>query len=124
MTVKYAMNKYSHSCLLGMVINRAGLSILQSLDMFNSNGPPKPLHTEAIFHYLTIHKQRINTRSCMHTHTILTLFVKSTVSYCYCVHTAVSVSYSICYHMHNNEIVFGIVTNTYYTQLPYLMCII
>ena len=39
-------------------------------------------------------------------YTILTLFVKSTVSNCYCVHTAVSVSYSICYHMYNNEIVF------------------
>ena len=105
-------------------MNRTGLSILESLDILNSNGPPKAIHAEAIVHYLTIHKQHINTQPHMRAHTILTLFVKSTVNYCYCVHTAVSVSYSICYHMYNNEVMLGIVTYTYYTQLPYLKCII
>ena len=59
----------------------------------------------------------------MHAHTILTLFVKSTISYCYCVQTAVSVGYSICYDI-TIEIVFGIVTYAHDTQPPCLMCII
>ena len=40
--------------------------------------------------------------------------------YCYCVYTAISAGYSICYHVYNKEIVFGIVTYIYDTQLPYL----
>ena len=59
----------------------------------------------------------------MHAHTILTLFVKSMISYCNCVRTAVSVGYSICYHI-TNGIVLGIVMYAHDTQPLYLMCII
>ena len=62
-------------------MGRAGLSILEALGNFNSSGPPKAIHAEANVHYQTIHKQHINTQLYMHAHTILTLFVKSTVSY-------------------------------------------
>ena len=71
-------------------ITRAGLSILGALGKFNSSGPPRAIHAEAIVHYSTIRKQHINTRLCMHANTVLILFVKSIVNYCYCVHTTVS----------------------------------
>ena len=81
---------------------RAGLSILGALDKFNSSGPPRAIHAEAIVHYSTIRKQHINTPLCMHANTVLILFVKSIVNYCYCVHTAVCAGYSICYHITMN----------------------
>ena len=60
---------------------RAGLSILGALEKFNSSGPPKAIHAKPIVHYMTIHKQHMKTQPCMHAHTILTLFVKSTAVY-------------------------------------------
>ena len=52
--------------------------------------PPKAFYAEAIIHYSTIHMQH------KYAHTILKLFVKC---YCCCVYTAVSVGYSMCYHI-------------------------
>ena len=44
-------------------MGRAGLSILEALGNFNSSGPPKAIHAEAIVHYQIIHKQHINTQT-------------------------------------------------------------
>ena len=62
--------------------SRAGLSILGAVGKFNSSGPPRAIHAEAIVHYSTIFKQHINIQLCMHANTVLTLFVKSMVSFC------------------------------------------
>ena len=63
--------------------SRASLSILGALGKLSSSGPPRAIHGKAFVHYSTICKQHINTRLCMHANTVLTLFVKSIVSYCY-----------------------------------------
>ena len=99
-------------------MNRASLSILGALDKFDLCGPQK-IFMQKLLPIIWQFTYNINTLWCMHAHTILTLFVKSMISYCYCVHTAVSVGYSICYHI-TNGIVFGIVMY----EPPYLMCII
>ena len=51
-------------------MGRAILNILGALGKFNSSGPPKAIHAEAIVHYLTIHMQHINIQLYMHAHTI------------------------------------------------------
>ena len=68
--------------VLGCYSTRADLSIVGALGKFNSSGPPRAIHAEAIVHYSTICKQHINTQLCMYANTLLTLFVKSIVSYC------------------------------------------
>ena len=72
-----------------MVNNRAGLSTFGALGKFNLSGPQK------LFMQKLAILPTIGQFTCMHACTISTLFVKGMVSYCYCVHAAVSAGYPI-----------------------------
>ena len=74
-------------------VTRAGLG---ALGKFNSSGPQK-LFIQKLLSIIQQFTRNINTLLCMRAHTILTTFVKTKVSYCYCVYTAVSTGYSMCY---------------------------
>ena len=97
-------NPYTSICNIESItiidVLRAGLTILEALGKFNSSGPPRAIHAEAILHYSTIHKQHINTRLCMHANSysiniVCTKHGKLLLN----VYIVVSAGYSMCYHI-------------------------
>ena len=76
--------------------NRAGLSTFGALGKFNLSGPQK-LFMQKLAILPIIGQFTCISYTCMHASTISTLilFVKGIVSYCYCVHAAVSAGYPI-----------------------------
>ena len=75
-------------------IFRASLSTFGALDKFNLSGPQK-LFIQKLAILPIIGQFTCISYICMHACTISTLFVKGMVSYCYCVHAAVSAGYPI-----------------------------
>ena len=75
-------------------VHRAGLSTFGALGKFNLSGPQK-LFMQKLAILPIIGQFTCISYTCMHACKISTLFVKGMVSYCYCVHAAVSAGYPI-----------------------------
>ena len=85
----YVYTYYVHS-----YVYRAGLSTFGALGKFNLSGPQN-LFMQNLAILPIIGQFTCISYICMHACTISTLFVKGMVSYCCCVHTAVSAAYLI-----------------------------
>ena len=94
------VREYVRELRLSLMLIRAGLSILGALGKFNSSGPSRVIHAEAIVHYSTVCKQFINSYSTVYACKYsINIVCKKHSKLLLLVYIVVSAGYSMCYHI-------------------------